>query len=47
MTQKELATKLGISPGNLPDMERERRPIGKTMVKRIEKATGVDYRVFL
>ncbi len=47
MTQKDLATKIGISASNVSDMERGRRPIGTKMAKRLGKALNLDYRLFL
>ena len=47
VTQKALAKQLEISPSNLSDMEHGRRPISKAMAKRIEKVTGIGYKVFL
>ena len=47
LSQTELADKLGISQSNLSKMELGKRPIGKTMAKRIAAALRVDYRMFL
>jgi ribosome-binding protein aMBF1 (putative translation factor) len=47
MTQEELAEKLRISQTNLSKMEHGKRPIGKSMAKRIAKVLKVDYRIFL
>ena len=47
LTQEELAEKLKISQTNLSKMEHGKRPIGKSMAKRIAKTLNVDYRIFL
>ena len=47
LTQNAFAKKIGINQSNLSHMENGRRPIGKTMAKRIEQIFGVDYRYFL
>lgn len=47
LTQRELAKRLGVSPGNLSAMERGKRPIGKEMARRLGEALHVDYRLFL
>ncbi len=47
ITPVELAKKLGTAQGNVAAMETGKRPIGKTMAKRIAEVLNVDYRVFL
>lgn len=47
MTQKELASKLGIRQHHLSEMEHGRRPIGKQMARRLAVALACDYRVFI
>ena len=47
MTQTRLAEKLRMPQSNLSQIERGRRPVGKTLAKRLEKIFNVDYRVFL
>jgi len=47
MTQTELAEKLGIQRTNLSNIEREKRPVGKELAKKIGEIFKVDYRVFL
>lgn len=47
LKQKDLAAALGISPAHLSAMEHGRRPIGKEMAKRLAKALGTNYKVFL
>ncbi|NBX91965.1 MAG: XRE family transcriptional regulator [Proteobacteria bacterium] len=47
LSQGELAKKLDIPQGNLSKMENGKRPIGKSMAKRLSKILNIDYRVFL
>jgi predicted transcriptional regulator len=47
LTQKELASLIGISQTNISEMEHGKRPIGKEMAKRFARALNVDYRIFL
>ncbi len=47
LSQIAFAKKINITQANLSNMENGRRPIGKTIAKRIEKAFGVNYRYFL
>ncbi len=47
LTQAQLADTLGIHKSNLSEMERDKRPIGKDMARRLGKALGMDYKVFL
>lgn len=47
LTQIEFAKKIKVTQANLSHMENGRRPIGKTIAKRIEQVFGVDYRYFL
>ena len=47
ISQTELASKLGIPPSNISEMESGKRPIGKKMAKRLSKALTVDYRLFI
>ena len=47
LSQVELAEKLRISQSNLSKMELGKRPIGKTMAKRLAAILNVDYRIFL
>lgn len=47
LTQKELALSIGIKQSHVSEMEKDKRPIGKDMAKRLAKALNVDYRVFL
>lgn len=48
LTQKELATKTGISQHQISEMENGKRGIGKDRARRLAKALGVsDYRMFL
>ena len=47
MTQKELADALGISQHHVSEMENGKRPIGKTMAKKLAIIFKIDYRIFL
>jgi ribosome-binding protein aMBF1 (putative translation factor) len=47
MSQVVFAKKVNVTQANLSNMENGRRPIGKMIAKRIEKAFGVNYRYFL
>jgi len=47
MTQQQLAEAVGASKSNISEMERGKRTIGKAMAKRLAKALGTSYKVFL
>lgn len=47
LTQVAFAKKINVTQANLSNMEHGRRPIGKTIAKRIEKVFGTNYRYFL
>lgn len=47
LSQIEFAKKINVTQANLSNMENGRRPIGKIIAKRIEKAFGANYRYFL
>lgn len=47
LSQIEFAKKINVTQANLSNMENGRRPIGKTIAKRIEKVFGTNYRYFL
>jgi transcriptional regulator with XRE-family HTH domain len=47
LTQEQLGEKLGVNQGNISNMERGKRSIGKTLAKKIAEYFGVDYRLFL
>ena len=47
LTQKALGKLLGIDQTNISKMELGKRPIGKTIAKRIAKIFKSDYRIFL
>lgn len=47
MTQIELAKLLGIRQGHLSEMENGKRPIGKSMAKKLASIFNCDYRAFL
>lgn len=47
LSQIEFAKKIKVTQANLSNMENGKRPIGKIIAKRIEKAFGTNYRYFL
>jgi ribosome-binding protein aMBF1 (putative translation factor) len=47
MTQKELAAALEIHQHHLSEMEHGKRPIGKSMARKLAEALDCDYKVFL
>jgi hypothetical protein len=47
MTQAQLAETLRIPKSNVSEMERDARPIGKEMAKRLGKALEMPYKAFL
>lgn len=47
LTQVEIGKMLGIPQGNLSQMEHGKRPIGKTIAKRLAELFKTDYRLFL
>lgn len=47
LTQKRLAEMVGALPSHISEMERGKRPIGKAMARRLAKALGTSYKVFL
>lgn len=47
LTQEQMAKKLNITQADLSKMENGKRPIGKTIARRIEEVFGVDYHYFL
>jgi DNA-binding XRE family transcriptional regulator len=47
LTQKALGEMLGIEQTNISKIEQGKRPIGKTVAKRIAKIFKLDYRIFL
>ena len=47
LSQVQFAKKINVTQANLSNMENGRRPIGKTIAKRIEKVFGTNYRYFL
>jgi transcriptional regulator with XRE-family HTH domain len=47
LTQVAFAKKIRVTQANLSNMENGRRPIGKTIAKRIGKEFKIDYRYFL
>lgn len=47
LTQQQLAKKAGLKQGHLSAMERNKRPIGVKVAKRLAKVLKCDYRRFL
>ena len=47
LTQKQLAEMIGVKPSHISEMENGKRTIGKEMAKRLAKALGTEYKVFL
>lgn len=47
LTQRQLAAQTGIPQRHLSEMERGKRPIGKTRARVLGKALHTDYRLFL
>jgi DNA-binding transcriptional regulator YiaG len=47
LSQVRFAEKINVTQANLSNMENGRRPIGKTIAKRIEKVFGTNYRYFM
>jgi len=47
LTQSQLAKKLNIRQENLSKMESGKRPISRTMAKRLAEILSIDYRLFL
>ena len=47
LTQKELAKRLGVMQHHLSEMENNKRPIGKTLAKKLSEELHCDYHKFL
>lgn len=47
MTQAELAARVGVRASHISDMERGRRPIGKTMAKKLGEALEYPWKALL
>ncbi|MBB71758.1 MAG: XRE family transcriptional regulator [Legionellales bacterium] len=47
LNQQDFAEQINITQPELSKMETGKRPIGKTVAKRIAKAFGVNYQIFL
>ncbi len=47
LTQKQLADQTGIPQRHISEMENGKRPIGKENAKKLAKALGANYRMFL
>jgi ribosome-binding protein aMBF1 (putative translation factor) len=47
LSQKALAKRMEIEQSHISQMEHGKRPIGKSMAKRLAEVLGVDYHLFL
>jgi len=47
LTQKQLSGLTGIPQGHISQMENGKRPIGKTIAKKLGKTLNISYKVFL
>lgn len=47
LTQATMSTLLGIHQGNISQMEHGKRPIGKSIAKKLAALFKTDYRIFL
>ncbi|KHK04025.1 hypothetical protein NY78_0467 [Desulfovibrio sp. TomC] len=47
MTQVQLAAAISVHKSHISGMERGTRPIGKEMAKKLGKALGMNWRIFL
>jgi len=47
LTQVEMGKMLNVPQGNLSQMERGKRPVGKIIAKRLAELFKTDYRLFL
>ncbi len=47
LTQKQLASMIGVKRHHISEMENGKRPVGKEMAKRLAKAMNTNYKVFL
>ena len=47
LTQKKLAEMIGVHKSHISEMERDVRPIGKVMAKRLAQALEMPYKAFL
>lgn len=47
LTQKALADQIHVKTHHISEMEHGKRPIGKTMAKRLAGVFKMDYRIFL
>ncbi len=47
LTQAQMAKRINVTQSDLSKMENGKRPIGKTIAKRIEEEFGINYRYFL
>ena len=46
-TQKELGKLIGVNQNNISAMENGKRPIGKSMAKKLAEVLNTDYKQFL
>ena len=47
LTQRALSELTGIPQRHISEMENDKRPIGKEMAKKLEKALNLSYKAFL
>jgi DNA-binding XRE family transcriptional regulator len=47
LTQAQLSEKTGLNTRHISEMEHGKRPIGKTMAKRLAAALNASYKMFL
>lgn len=47
LTQSAVAKRLGLDQSDVSKIEKGKRPVGKALAKKIEKAFGIDYHRFL
>ena len=47
LTQQALADRIGVHKSHISEMERDVRPIGKAMAKRLAEALDMPYKSFL
>jgi DNA-binding XRE family transcriptional regulator len=47
LTQAKLGAMIEVKASHISEMEKGKRPIGKEMAKRLAKALGTSYKVFL
>jgi DNA-binding XRE family transcriptional regulator len=47
LTQADVAKQLGIDQSDVSKIEKGKRPVGKSLAKKIQRKFGIDYRRFL